>query len=101
MREEIEESLALWRDAERRRDGATDGHRAELDAEIAEHRERFQKLTSEYMIERIDALKEAEARRSAAKPSSEPFHRAARDEVVIASEIWDSARVMDSDTPKG
>ncbi len=99
MRQEIEEALALWREAERRRDNATDGNRAELDAEIAQHRERFQQLTGQYMIERIDAFKEAEARRSTSVPSSEPFHEAARDEIEIASEIWDSAQAINNDTP--
>jgi hypothetical protein len=100
MRQEIEEALALWREAERRRDSATDGHRAELDAEIAQHRERFQHLTSRYMIERIDALKEAEGRRASAVPSTDPFHEAAREEKAIAEEIWDAARVSDEETPK-
>jgi hypothetical protein len=34
----------------------------------------------------------------AAVPSSDPFHEAARDEIKIASEIWDSARVIHGDT---
>jgi hypothetical protein len=101
MRQDVEEALALWRDAVRRRDQATDGHRAELDAEVERLRERFQQLTADYMMERIDALKEAETRRARAVPSSQPFHEAARDEVKIADEIWNSALINDRDVPKG
>jgi hypothetical protein len=100
MRDDIEEQLALWRDAESRRDVAEDGHRAELDAEVEQHRDAFHRLTADYMIERINALKEAEHRRASAQPSSKSFHEAARDERRIASEIWDSASVIDDATPR-
>jgi hypothetical protein len=60
----VEEALTAWRDVVRKR------------------------LTAEYMVDRIDALKEAEQRRKNAAPSSEPFHQAVRDEKAIAAEIW-------------
>jgi hypothetical protein len=52
------------------------------------------------MIERIDALNEAEARRASGVPSTPSFHDAAKDEARIAGEIWDSALVNDNDTPR-
>src|SRR4051794_29546877 len=98
MREEIEEELALWREAVQRRHAA-DGDAADVDAEIERHQAAFQRLTTEYMIDRIDALKQAEARRANAVPSTPEFHAAARDEARISGEIWDSARVIDNDVP--
>jgi hypothetical protein len=100
VRQEVEEALALWRDAVQRRDEAEDGHRADLDAEVELLRDRYQQLTADYMMDRIDALKEAESRRARAVPSTEPFHEAARDEVRIADEIWNSAVINDRDVPK-
>ena len=99
MREQVEEALALWREAVRRRDETSDGNRPELDAEIARRRAAFQQLSADYMMNRIDALKEAESRRAHAIPSTEPFHQAARDEAQIAAEIWDSALVNDREAP--
>jgi len=52
------------------------------------------------MIKLIDGLHEAENRRKNAVPSTVPFHQAAKDEMTIASEIWDSARINDEDTPR-
>ena len=37
--------------------------------------------------------------RSGATPSNPPFHEAAKDELEIAAEIWDVARVSDRETP--
>ncbi|HYI21285.1 MAG TPA: hypothetical protein VEX62_01485 [Candidatus Limnocylindrales bacterium] len=95
----IEEALAAWRDAQRRLDVSTDGELDALKAEVEEHRQRFQHLSAEYMMERIDALKETEARRKSATPSTPPYHEAARQEMEIASEIWGMARVSDEDVP--
>lgn len=96
---EIEEALASWRDAQRRLDNATDGELDALRAEVDERRQRFQDLSAEYMMGRLDALKEAESRRKSAVPSSDPFHAAAREEMKIAADIWDTARMSDADTP--
>ncbi len=95
----IEESLADWRDAQRRLDGTTDGELEALKAEVEEHRQRFQQLSAEYMMDRIDALRDAEGRRKTETPSTAPYHRAAREEMEIASEIWGMARVSDEDVP--
>ena len=99
-RQEIEAALSRWRDATRRRDNATDGDRDALDLEVRRARDAFHQLSANYMMERIDALRDAEARRTAAVPSSDPFHQAARDEKAIAAEICDSARVSDEETPE-
>jgi len=98
-RQAIEEALAAWRDAQHRLDAGPDGDRDALAAEVERHRGRFQRLSAEHMIDRLDALKEAESRRAGAMPSSDTFHEAARDEKQIASEIWEHARASDEDTP--
>jgi hypothetical protein len=49
------------------------------------------------MTDRIDALHEAERRRAAAEPSTDPFHRAAAEEKAIADEIWSGADQIDRD----
>ena len=99
MPREIEEALAAWRDAQRRLDNAMDGVREALKTEVDRQRGLFDRLSAEHMMERIDALHDAEARRKAAVPSSDSFHEAALDEMAIAAEIWDSARLSDEDTP--
>jgi hypothetical protein len=99
VRKQIEEALASWRDAVRRQDNATDGDRDALDAEVARYRDMFNRLSSEYMIDRIDALRDAEDRRQGSTPSTQPFHDAAREEKAIAAEIWDTERVSDEETP--
>ena len=99
MRTEIEDALAAWRDAARRLDNAVDGDREALSAEVERHRDHFHRLSARHMMDRIDALHDAEARRMAAVPSTDPFHEAARDEKAIAAEIWESARMSDEETP--
>ena len=99
MRVLIEEALAAWREAERQLQRAVDGDREALEFEVAFHRKAFQRLSSEHMMERIDALKDAESRRHAEQPSTERYHRVAREEKAIAAEIWDNARSNDEDTP--
>lgn len=98
-RQAIEAALAGWRKAERRLAGAN-GDTDAVQAEIKRHRDTFQRLSADHMIERMDALKEAEERRVSATPSTHPFHQAAQDEKVIADEIWESARESDEDTPQ-
>ena len=100
MRKRIEQALAAWRDADRRLQNAVDGESGALEAEVERHRNEFQQLSAEHMIDRIDALREAESRRSEATPSTPPFHVAAREEKAIAAEIWNSARQSDEDTPQ-
>jgi len=99
-RETIEAALAAWRDAERRLARAVDGEAEALEHEIGLHRDKFQRLSAEHMIEWIDKLKEAEDRRSHATPSTVPFHEAARETQEIAAEIWEAARSSDADTPQ-
>jgi len=91
--------LAAWRDAERRLVGAN-GDTLAIQAEIHRYRNEFQQLSADRMIERLDALKEAETRRSSATPSTHPFHQAAQDEKAIAADIWENARQSDEDTPQ-
>jgi hypothetical protein len=98
-REAIEAALAAWRAAERRLAAANDGEADQLRAEVAQHRDEFQRLSADHMVEWIAKLHEAEGRRSNATPSTLPFHVAARDTQEIASEIWEAARSSDEDTP--
>jgi rubrerythrin len=95
-REAIEAALAAWREAERRQSQAVDGDRERLTAAVERHRDEFQRLSAEHMLEQIDMLKEAESRRAHATPSTPPFHEAARD----AEAIWETARESDEDTPQ-
>ena len=99
-REAIEAALAAWRDAERRLVQAVDGDADALRLELARHRDEFQRLTADNMGEWIGKLRDAEARRSNATPSTLPFHVAARDTQEIAAEIWEAARSSDEDTPE-
>jgi hypothetical protein len=99
-REAIEAALAAWRAAERRLAEAVDGQAERLASEVKLHRDEFQVLSAEHMVEWIDKLHEAEGRRSQATPSTPPFHEAARDTQEIASEIWEAARKSDEDTPQ-
>lgn len=96
----IEGALASWRDAERRLANADDGDRAAIAREVRRYRTAFHRLSADHMVEQIDKLKEAEARRLHATPSTLPFHEAARDTQEIASEIWEAARESDEDTPQ-
>ena len=98
-REAIEAALAAWRAAERRLTSGDDGDADRLRDEVAVHRDEFQRLSAEHMVEWIGKLHEAEGRRSHATPSTLPFHVAARDTQEIASEIWEAARSSDEDTP--
>ncbi len=98
-RVKIENALAAWRDAERKLVGAN-GDTDAVNAEIERHRTTFQQLSAEHMVERIDALKDAEDRRASTTPSTFPFHQAAEDEKAIAAEIWEIARESDEDTPQ-
>jgi hypothetical protein len=99
-REEIEAALTSWREADRRLEASTDGDRDAIQAEVERHRSEFQRLSADHMVDRIDALKDAEERRREATPSTPPFHEAARDELEIAAEIWEGARQSDRDTPQ-
>ncbi|MEA2678041.1 MAG: hypothetical protein QOJ81_2182 [Chloroflexota bacterium] len=99
MRTEIENALAAWRDAERRLQNATDGDRAALEAEVVRHRTAFHHLSADHMMERIDALHDAEERRHAETPSTDKYHEVAREEKAIAAEIFDAAVQNDEDTP--
>ena len=99
-REDISESLRLWRAAERDLAESTDGIADRLRADIEHYRSEYQRLSTESMAEKIDLLREAEHRRSGATPSTPSFHQAARDTQEIAADIWESARQSDRDTPQ-
>jgi len=98
-RQAIEAALDAWRDADRRLAKAVDGEADGLAREVALHRNEFQRLSAEHMVQWMDKLREAEGRRSHATPSTLPFHQAARDTQEIAAEIWEAARSSDEDTP--
>ncbi len=87
-RQAIEAAPDASRDAERRLVGAVDGEAEALAREVARHRDEFQRLSAEHMVEWMDELREAESRRSHATPSTLAFHEAARDTREIAAEIW-------------
>ncbi|MGZ8769237.1 hypothetical protein [Aeromicrobium sp.] len=99
MRKKIEQALAAWREAEKRLQNATNGDRDALQADVDRHRNDFQSLSGDHMIERMDALHDAESRRQSEMPSTPPYHAAARQEKAIAAEIFESARANDEDTP--
>ena len=99
-REAIEAALAAWRDAERRLARAEEDEAEGLQVEVDLHRDEFQELSAEHMVEWMGKLREAEGRRANATPSTLPFHQAARDTQEIASEIWEAARSSDEDTPQ-
>jgi hypothetical protein len=99
-RQAIEAALDAWREADRRLARAVDGKADELTREVALHRDEFQRLSAEHMVQWMDKLREAEARRAHATPSTLPFHQAARDTQEIAAEIWEAARSSDEDTPE-
>jgi hypothetical protein len=100
QREAIESALDAWRNAERRLDRAVDGEAVAVAAEVKLHRDEFQRLSAEHMVEWMGKLREAEGRRAHATPSTPPFHEAARDTQEIAAEIWEAARSSDEDTPE-
>lgn len=99
-RQAIEASLAAWRDADRRLADAVDGDREAIAREVELHRTEFHQLSADHMADQIDRLTDAESRRSNSTPSTVPFHEAARQTQEIASEIWESARESDEDTPQ-
>lgn len=99
-RQAIETSLAAWRDAERRLTNAVDGDREAIALEVERYRTDFHQLSAEHMADQIDRLQDAESRRTHSTPSTLPFHEAARETQEIASEIWESARESDEDTPQ-
>lgn len=100
QRTAIEAALEAWRNAERQLERAAKGEAAALVAEVKVHRDEFQRLSAEHMVQWMDKLHEAEDRRANATPSTVSFHQAARDTQEIAAEIWESARRSDEDTPE-
>ncbi|HYK94333.1 MAG TPA: hypothetical protein VE011_00480 [Candidatus Dormibacteraeota bacterium] len=98
-RQAVEAALAGWREAERKLAAASDD-RSAIRAELERYRDEYQRLSSDSMSDRIEALREAEGRRSSAVPSTHPFHQAAQDERAIAGQIWEEARSIDEDTPQ-
>ncbi len=100
QREAIESALESWRNAERQLERAANGNTEALTGEVKIHRDEFQRLAAEHMVEWMAKLHEAEDRRAHATPSTPSFHEAARDTQEIAAEIWESARSSDEDTPQ-
>lgn len=99
-REALQESLRLWREAERELVASGDG-REDLEANVARLRDDYQRLYTENMVENIDRLHAADERRSSSIPSTPEFHAATRDTETIAADIWEQARRGDRDTPNG
>ena len=97
-RETLQEALRVWRTAERELFESGDG-REDLEMNVARLRNDYQRLYSEGMVENIDRLHEADARRSRAIPSTPDFHEATRDTEEIAADIWEQARRGDRDSP--
>ena len=97
-REALQESLRLWRAAERELVESGDGNDV-LETNVARLRDEYQRLYSEGMDENMTLLHEADLRRSRATPSTVDFHAATRDTEAIAAEIWEQARRGDRDTP--
>jgi hypothetical protein len=100
LRKAVEAALAEWRDAERRLAVATDGRRPALAKEVELRKARFQRLSGQHMMQRIDDLKGAEQRRMAAQPSTNRFHEAAREERELANDVWGAAMQSDEGTPR-
>ena len=98
-RESLQEALRLWRSAERELVGTGDGGQRE--ANVARLRNDYQRLYTSNMVDNIDRLQEADARRLSAVPSTPDFHEATQDTVEIASDIWEQARRGDRDTTNG
>jgi hypothetical protein len=98
-RQAVEAALAAWREADRKLAAGANGDTDRIKADIERHKREFQRLSTEHMIERLDALADAEQRRRSATPSTKPFHDAAQDEKRIAAEIWEHARASDEDVP--
>jgi hypothetical protein len=98
-RQEIEQALAAWRDAEKRRADADGHYTPEMDREIEETRRVYQRVAADHMAERLDALRDAESRRASATPSTDDYHDAAGEERAIAAEAGDDVKHLDNDTP--
>ena len=98
-REALQEALRVWRAAERELEASGDGR--EREAEVVRLRDEYHRLYTEGMVENLDRLHEAEARRSRATPSTPDFHDATRDTEEVAADIWEQARRGDRDTPNG
>ena len=98
-RELLQDALGAWRAAER--DLVANGDGLEREANVARLRDEYQHLYTEGMVENIDRLHEADARRSIATPSTPAFHAATRDTEEIAADIWEQARRGDRDSPNG
>jgi len=98
QREVLAEALRLWRAAERELVESGDGD-DRLEASVAHLRGDYQRLYTDGMVENIQRLHEADARRSHATPSTPDFHAATRDTEEIAADIWEQARRGDRDSP--
>jgi hypothetical protein len=95
---DIEAALAAWRAAERRVAEADGNLTPGLIQELADARATYQEIATAHITERIDALHDAERRRSAAEPYSDPFHEAAAHQKAIADQIWSEAAQIDRAT---
>jgi hypothetical protein len=97
--EQVDAALDAWRDAEGRLKQSINGDWPRLKAEAELQRRQFEKLSADYMMERIDALRRAEERRSTLQASTDEYHAAAKEELQIASDIWEAATIHDRDIP--
>jgi hypothetical protein len=95
----FKDALSAWRQADRELSTSSDGDRDRLRAEVERRRDDFQRLSADYMSDRIDALHDAEQRRRSETPSSDRYHEAAREEAAIAHDVFESSRLNDEETP--
>ena len=100
MDDKIGQELAGWRQAQERLDAAPDGAQPLLEGDVIHHRTEYQNLSADHMADNLSSLKDAEQRRKSEIPSTPPFHQAAKDEMEIAKDIWETARMSDEDTPR-
>lgn len=99
-REALQDALYAWRASERELITSTDGRRLELQADVARHRDEYQRLYTEGMTDNLERLHDADERRARSTPSTPSFHEATRDTQEIAADIWEEARRGDLDTPQ-
>src|SRR4051794_10371999 len=98
-RRDVTDALQQWREAQKRLDETTDGDRTAIEGEVDRARHRYQRASGKDMVTLLDEIHEAEMRRQAAEPSSREFHRAAQDEMALATQVWDAARMSDEEVP--
>ena len=98
-REEVFESLRLWRIAERELTEETDGRRAELEEMVVRRRDEYHGFFTDLMVEQLAELHEVDQQRFRSTPSTPEYHDAMRRTEAIAADIWELARRGDREAP--